>query len=597
MTGNETAGALGLSPEALHIRQAELLKERAPSSALAVFGLLCLYAAILTFVAPLTSIALWAGAAIAMIGVTLALPRAWADHAFTEESANRYLAWHTAISALTGLVWGLGAVYLTDYRSQLSIVTTGVMVLSLALGGISPQSAYRRSYVALSTAMLVPYALAVLVAANWPFSAMGAGTLLAYAFFISASVRVENATRDAIAVYQNRILTEELRKQRDALQQLSEEKTRFLAATSHDLAQPLHAQGFFIAALRDKLQGSAELDLLAKIETSWRGLGGLLDGLVDISRLDAGAIVPDIRNVDLAQLARRIAGEFSGVAERRRITLTVDASPAFARTDPILLGRILRNLLSNAIKFTDEGGSVLLKVGLKDGQACIEVADDGPGIHVSQQEAIFKEYVQLGNRERNREKGLGLGLSIVRRLAALLGIAVRLESAPGEGARFALSLPASAAALDEGDKAAATLVRAGVNDLSILLVDDEEATRTGMATVLTSWGCEVLTAATEDAAVALLGGTDRTPDILIVDRRLPSGDTGLALVERLRDEVNEDICAIVMTGEISPGDAEGRLSNAHFLHKPVEPSLLREMLAAFVWERAGSEGASVDQAN
>ena len=598
LNAEESGGrAGGLSPDMLNIRQAELLRERASSSALSVLALVLLYATILTFTAPLSRIALWATSAAAMIGVTLLLARSWQAHVFTGESARRYLGWHTGVSALTGLVWGGGAVWLTDYNSQLSIVTTGVMVLSLALGGISPQSVYRRSYVALATTMLLPYAAAVLVAAPWPLSATGAGALLAYAFFMSASARVEIASRDAIAVHQNKVLTEELRRQRDALQALSEEKTRFLAATSHDLAQPLHAQGFFIAALREKLRDPAELDLLSKIEASWRGLGGLLDGLVDISRLDAGAIVPDKRNVDLAHLARRVADEFADLAARERIGLTVDTAPAFVRTDPILFGRILRNLLSNAVKFTGAGGHVAVKVETREGEALLTVADTGPGIPPSQQEAVFREYVQLGNRERNREKGLGLGLSIVRRLSGLLGVTVLLQSDTGQGVRFSLSLPASGGA-GSGMDGGAAVARPDISNLSILLVDDEDAIRSGMATVLTSWGCEVLTAAGEEAALSLLAGTERIPDLLIVDRRLPGGDTGLALVERLRDEVNEDVHAILMTGDISTGEEEGKLANAHFLHKPVEPAMLHGLLATIVREgreRDEAPLASVDQ--
>lgn len=603
MEDNDDAGArLGgqdLSTEALFIRQAELLRERASSSALSVLALLALYSAILTFTSPLSRIAAWDAAAVAMIVLTLLFANRWSGHVFLAQSAARYLDWHTAISAMTGLVWGLGAIWLTDYQSQLSIVTTGVMILSLALGGISPQSAHRRSYVALATMMLLPYAAAVLIFSPWPLSATGAGALLAYAFFMSASARVEIATRDAIAVTQNRMLTEELRKQRDALQALSEEKTRFLAATSHDLAQPLHAQGFFIAALREKLQNPAEMDLLAKIEASWRGLGGLLDGLVDISRLDAGAIVPDMRNTDLAQLTVRIAEEFSDIAGRAQVDLQVTAAPAFARTDPILFGRILRNLLSNAVKFTFEGGRVSVRTDTGAEGVEIEISDTGPGIPASQQETVFKEYVQLGNRERNREKGLGLGLSIVRRLAHLLGVTVRLESSLGEGTHFFLSLPACAApeAVPDARTGAAHW---GVSSLSVLIVDDEDAIRTGMATVLTSWGCEVLTAADENAALALLAGTERTPDILIVDLRLPGSTTGVDLVERLRDEVNDDVYAIMMTGEISPGEEEGTLPNARFMHKPVEPALLHELLSDFARKKEVKEDevlASLDQTN
>lgn len=580
---------LRLSPETLDLKRALLLKERAPSSALSVFVLLSLYAVILTFTAPLLHIALWAAAAAAMIGATLMQPALFEKRGLTLATARDYLFWHTATAAATGLVWGLGAIWLADPASDISIYSTGIMLLSLTLGGISPQSAYRRSYVGLASCALLPYAGYIFFAAEWPLNAVGVGALFAYAFFMSSSARVEIATRDTLAVQQNQALMEELRKQRDALQKVSEEKTRFLAATSHDLAQPLHAQGFFLAALREKTKEPQQLDLIAKIEASWRGLGNLLDGLIDVSRLDAGAIVPDLRLIDIAALVARIADEFSAAAGEKKITISVTAETAMARTDPILFGRILRNLISNAIKFTNEGGRVSLAVRPDEGGIKIEVADTGAGIPAAQQKVVFDEYVQLGNRERNREKGLGLGLSIVRRLAELLDIRLTLASEPGKGTRFALFVPAMAGAEEStgGETARAPAPQSKVSALCVLIVDDEDAIRSGMSTVLSSWGCEVLSAGSGGDAIGLLDRMDLVPDVLIVDQRLGKDETGLGVIERLREELNEDVRAIMMTGDISAEADQDR--TLRILHKPVEPELLHRLLGEIAKEKAAAE--------
>ena len=569
---------LRIAPETLDLQRARLLKERAPSSALSVFVLLALYATILTFSAPLADVGIWAAAAGAMIGATLALPAAYEKSGLTLDNARDYLFWHTATATATGAVWGAGAIWLLDPASDISIYSTGIMLLSLTLGGISPQSAYRRSYVGLASAALLPYGGWVFFAAEWPLNSAGIGAIFAYAFFMSSSARVEIATRDALAVKQNQALMEELRKQRDALKKASEEKTRFLAATSHDLAQPLHAQGFFLAALREKTTEAQQLDLIAKIEASWRGLGNLLDGLIDVSRLDAGAIVPDIREIDIGALATRIADEFSAAAEEKKVTLTASTEPVMSKTDPILLGRILRNLISNAIKFTNEGGTVSISVACRGDDIEIGVADTGIGIPSEQKEAVFDEYVQLGNRERNREKGLGLGLSIVRRLADLLGIELSLVSEPAKGTQFILTLPHTARAdtLAGDEDMEAVRPRSRVSALCILVIDDEDAIRSGMSTVLSSWGCEVLSAASGDDAVALLDRMDRVPDVLIVDQRLAGSETGLQAIDRLRDELNEEVLALVMTGDISAETQES--ANLRVLHKPVEPELLHRTL-------------------
>eukprot|EP00439_Symbiodinium_sp_Y106_P090060 s1_g2596.t1 len=582
---------MSLDRPTLERQQAQLLFERAPSSAVSVFVIIAVYSAMLTVTAPLSLIALWLAASVFMIGVTLAQPAYFRASGITRENASTYLWWHTLISSVTGITWGLGGILLTDVTNLLSVFTTSFMVLGITLGGVSPQSAYRRSYVGLATFVMIPYGMFMLLWAPWPVSATGAGVLLGYAFFMSSSARVELATRDAIAVKQTKALTEQLKVQRDELQKVSDDKTRFLAATSHDLAQPLHAQGFFLAALRDKLTEPDHLELLAKIEDSWRGLGNLLDGLVDVSRLDAGAIVADQRTIDLGAFTGRVAGEFTAVAAQKGLDLNVDCSAAIAQTDPILFARIVRNLLSNAIKFTEAGGRVDVNVATLEDVVEVQIADTGCGIPLDKQAQVFDEYVQLGNRERNREKGLGLGLSIVRRLADLLNIDLALTSSPNEGTVFSLRVPAAKRA-QEGETGRDERVRDGqqvVSDLCILIVDDEDAIRSGMTTLLSSWGCQVLSAGNGEDAIGLLSHDQATPDILLIDRRLRGAETGLDVVERVRDELNEDIPVVLMTGDISVKPEDFSIPGLKLLHKPVEPSTVQSVLVEIAANKSGAE--------
>ncbi|WOF74860.1 hybrid sensor histidine kinase/response regulator [Parvibaculaceae bacterium PLY_AMNH_Bact1] len=580
--------SVSLDSATLECQQAQLLYERARSSALAVLAIVLLHCAMLTFTVPVSSVVTWFCASVFMISMTLVQPACYRFTGITLQNARDYLWWHTLISSVTGLTWGFGSILLTNVDDVLSVFTTSMMVLGITLGGVSPQSAYRRSYVGLATFVMLPYGFFMLLGAPWPVSASGVGVLLGYAFFMSSSARVELATRDAIAVRQNKALTEQLRVQRDELQKVSDDKTRFLAATSHDLAQPLHAQGFFIAALRDKLTQPAQLELLAKIEDSWRGLGNLLDGLVDVSRLDAGAIVADQRTLDLGAITGRVAGEFSAVAEEKGVDLNIECGSILAQTDPTLFARIVRNLLSNAIKFTDAGGRVAISVTAHPKEIEVLIADTGCGIPHDKQDQVFNEYVQLGNRERNREKGLGLGLSIVRRLANLLKIDLSLRSTQGNGTVFRLGVPlAKTVQVGEVGREERWQDRSPVvSDLCVLIVDDEDAIRSGMTTLLSSWGCQVLSAGSGEDAIGLLSHDQITPDVLLIDRRLRGAETGMDVVERIRDELNEDIPVVLMTGDIAAAPADFLIPNVKLLHKPVEPSMVQSLLAEIAERKA-----------
>lgn len=578
---SERIAKFSISPDKLEVAQARLLLERARGSAISVFCLLSVYSLILTFTAPVLWVIAWFVAAAVMILVTLWLPFRYRRSGINDDNVSAYLHWHTLITCITGAVWGGGAAALTDLTSETSIFTTGVVVLSITLGGISPQSAYRRSYVGLATFVMLPYATWVLFAADWPFTGVGVGVLLAYAFFMSASARVEIGTRDMLAIKQNKVLIDELSRQHIALRRANEEKTRFLAATSHDLAQPLHAQGFYIAALRETTTDEDQLALLSKIEASWRGLGHLLNGLVDVSRLDAGVIVPDLRVIDMAALVRRVGDEFAAVAADRDIRLIAESPSAPIRTDPLILIRILRNLISNAVKFTEPGGVVHLGVTEEeDGTLKLIVEDTGCGIAADKLATVFEEYVQLGNHERDREKGLGLGLAIVRRLVRLLDLNLEFTSEPGVGTTAALKFKRATGMpmpLDSADQKWLHSTMP-IGNLCVFLVDNEDAIRAGMTTVLTSWGCQVYSAESANEVIEILNQTGATPNVLLVDQRLSEGESGLQLIERVRDEINDSVPAIIMTGDITNDRPTLDTPNLSLIYKPVEPDQLHNIL-------------------
>jgi len=369
---------------------------------------------------------------------------------------------------------------------------------------------------------------------------------------------------------------------RDAALAADRAKSRFLAAASHDLRQPLHALGLFAAKLPEHVRDEEGARLADRVRHSVESLDSLLSSLLDISKLDAGAIEPHPRAIALDALLERIAGEFAPVALERGLKLAVVPTRRVVRSDPILLERIVRNLVDNALKHTREGG-VVVGARPRGGYVAIEVHDTGPGIPPAARTRVFEEFYQIGNVERDRSRGLGLGLAIVRRLADLLGHAVEVDSHVGRGSVFRVVVerddPARVPAPDASAAPAGSLA-----GRRILVVDDEEEVRAATATVLGSWGCEYVAVANADDALLALGG--QAPDAMIVDWRLAAGVTGFGAIERVRAAFRTAIPAVIVSGASAPDDlARIKASGTPLLHKPVAPAKLRSTLAYLLGAR------------
>ncbi|WP_417667753.1 hybrid sensor histidine kinase/response regulator [Roseibium sp.] len=558
------------------VEQARLLKDRVVSSCVFVLIIIWNAAAMLAISGDFARAALWAPAGSAMVAVTYAYARLAAPEGITRSNVYAYLRGHVAVTCVTGLVWSAFAIYNFDAGSQFRIFISVLLVLSITLGGMLPSSAYRPGYIGLAICTLVPFGLYVLTTAPWPMPLIGLGTLVYFAFGMFTSARAELNTREAIAGRFTQDLMAKIVTQNEIIRKVHEEKTKFLAATSHDLSQPLHAQGYFIQLLKEKLRDEDNRKLLARIEASWRGQSELLRGLVEINRLDSGSVVPEPRLTYLRDELENLLGDFDALRASRDISLTTDLADLQAEIDPVLLSRIIRNLVGNAIKYTDPGGAVTLSLKLKGTSAEITVSDDGPGISPDDQERIFKEYVQLGERPPNASNGLGLGLSIVQRLVTLLAIDLSLQSEPGRGTTFILSFPAYLAQRAADRRPSAQIGLA--TPLVVVLVDDDKAIRDAVSDLMTHWGCQVLSAPTGEGAVSLLDATDLMPDLLIVDNRLADGETGPTVIEQLRDEVNETIPAVLISGDLDALPGTPGIEDLQLLGKPVEPRTLRRIL-------------------
>ncbi|KAF0111066.1 MAG: periplasmic sensor hybrid histidine kinase, partial [Rhodospirillaceae bacterium] len=374
--------------------------------------------------------------------------------------------------------------------------------------------------------------------------------------FIAARDQAENALRAA----------------KEEAENANQAKSRFLAAASHDLRQPLQALGLFVTALLDLRLEDDVRAVAERIARAVTALRELLDALLDISKLEAGVVVPDHTAVSLAPLIDRLAAEFAPTVAAG-VRFRVGPCGGVVRSDSVLLERMVRNLLANALRYTVHGG-VLIGCRRRGKTIRLEIWDTGLGIPEDQRQVIFREFYQI-NRA-GRSAGVGLGLAIVDRTARLLGHRILVTSRLGRGSMFAIEMDATGEIPAQGeDTSAVTPVRAlsgtGARCLDgrkIVVLDDDPRIRDGVSLLLKGWGCDVVTAASADEAIAALSRREMMPEAIIADYRLSDDETGDRAIAALRDAVEAPVPALLITGEIS---LEG-LRHVHdvpVLRKPV----------------------------
>jgi signal transduction histidine kinase len=388
------------------------------------------------------------------------------------------------------------------------------------------------------------------------------------------------ASQSGLAIYNARLFRELEEKSRQ-LELANLAKSRFLAAASHDLRQPLHTLSLYSAALKLHVEQGAVGDIAGQINKALGSLSALVDSLLDISKLDAGAVQPQPQAVCMRALIERIEAGYRPVAREKGMEFRVAAADAVVHTDPVLLERLLRNLVDNAFKYTT-GGCITLAAARDESMVYITVRDTGPGIPEAERERIFEEFYQIGNPERDRSQGLGLGLAIVRRLAQLLGLAIKLESEPGRGSAFTVTLPLSAempAAAPVALAPAAASSR-GLAGSQILVIDDEPEVRAGMRTLLERLGCQVAVCGGYAEAEGLLDRHSLKIDLIVADFRLRQHESGIDTVRRLRSRLG-NVPALLVTGDTAPERLrEAQSSALPLLHKPVSAEKLTEAMRA-----------------
>lgn len=388
----------------------------------------------------------------------------------------------------------------------------------------------------------------------------------------------EPAYRITVAedITERKAMEAELRSARDEAERANLAKSKFLAAASHDLRQPLQSLFFFAAALSAHVGSEGGAKILGHLEQGLDALKGLLDSLLDVSRLDAGVVTPVVEDFDVAEVMDPIRAAYAPVAAGKGIGWQVEVCAGRVRSDRTLLSRLLRNLVENAIRYTESG---LVRVQCRaDGRfLSIVVQDTGVGIPDEHLERIFEEFHQVGNPERDRNQGLGLGLAIVRRLSRLLDHPVQVRSAVGRGSAFRVLVPMGDAVVAAPAGAAGSAPGQGQGRFAVL-VDDDAIVLMGLQMILTEWGYAVLAAGSADQAMERLSAQARAPDIVIADYRLREGRIGTEVILRVRERYGAGVPGVILTGETGPDCLlDATAHGLTVIHKPVTP---RELGAA-----------------
>ncbi|MEN5082587.1 PAS domain-containing hybrid sensor histidine kinase/response regulator [Bosea sp. TWI1241] len=413
---------------------------------------------------------------------------------------------------------------------------------------------------------------------------------------ITGSVAAEEELARTNETLEKRVAerTEELQRVNTELQRAKAEaedanasKTRFLAAASHDILQPLNAARLYASALVERDRASGRPDLAENIDASLDAVEEILTALLEISRLDGGALKPEIGTFRLDELMRQLQREFEPSAQEKGLTLVFAPTTVSVRSDRRLLRRLLQNLISNAIKYTPNG-KVLVGCRRRGENLVIQVLDTGLGIPQAKQKIVFREFLRLDPGAKVA-RGLGLGLSIVERIARTLNHKLALASTPGRGSRFSVQVPRAAPlpamATPAVSRAASNGQLAG---LRLMAIDNEPSILDGMRLLLGGWGCSVITAAGINEALGSLRAGAK-PDVIIADYHLDDGD-GLSAISSLRERMGTGLPAILLTADRSPEvrDAAAAL-DVHVLNKPLKPGALRALLAQWRATRLAAE--------
>lgn len=592
-----------LFQDSLEAEQARFIHRNVPNAAIGGLFIVSLVVLVFRSVVPELTLYLWLGAFAVLTAARMPVWFKYRRVTFGPENSRRWLRQATLASLASGILWGSGALFLYPEGELIYQYTFAVTLIFMVVACLFSYAPHYPTFIAFFVPTIVPGVIGLAAQGGSQQHAFAAGLTMmglivlrsrsAFNSMFMESMRLRFANVeliDQLTVQKNeaeaaKISAEAAQSAAEAAREAAESanlaKSRFLAAASHDLRQPIHAMNLYLGAFAQVQLARPAAVLLAKVRQCALMMDEMFRTLLDVSKLDAGAVKPQISVFPLAPMLGRTRLEFEPQARAKGLELRVLPSSAFAKSDPVLVERILRNLVSNAVRYT-ESGSVVVGCRRHQGALRISVYDTGVGIDPAEQLLVFEEFYQVGNPERDRSKGLGLGLAIVERLARLIGSTVTLRSRPGHGSLFAFDLQRA----EPVELPALRLPREGTTtrDLTgtlVVLVDDEELILDAAQTLLKQWNCTVIAATSGRDALRQLAASTRPPDVLICDYRLRDGENGVSVAAALRNEFNADIPALLITGDTDPEQIRRiSASGLAVLHKPLREDELNDAICA-----------------
>lgn len=480
-------------------------------------------------------------------------------------------------SGLTGIIWGAAGVLLfpagvLEYQLFILFVLVG-----MGAGAVTSLTAYMPTFYAYIIPSMLPICIMLLTVGDpihVSLGVMAAAYMPALSFF---GHNINRSFKQSLSLrFENINLVKELSEKKEQAEQANIAKSKFLAAASHDLRQPLHALSLFTAVLDESIQYPKVRKVVEQINSSVNALQNLFNALLDISRLEAGVMTVDKTDFRLQALFDKLENDFNPQASEKGLQILWSPCPHTVYSDPALLEQILNNYISNAIRYTQQG-YIKINYEIQDDQIDIQVKDTGVGIEPKDQQAIYTEFHQLNNPERDRSKGLGLGLAIVERISGLLDQPINIESEPGHGSTFSIKVNLSQEDIPEHFNIQDTLVKQNdLPDTTIVVIDDDISVREGTEALLQNWGYDGVIAANTEDAIAQLKTLQKKPHGIIADYRLRDGRTGIEAIQQLHKEYKSDIPALIVTGDIAAERLrEVNSSGYQLLHKPVPSMKLR----------------------
>jgi signal transduction histidine kinase/CheY-like chemotaxis protein len=472
-----------------------------------------------------------------------------------------------------------------------AVLTLTAMTLGLAAGGVTLTSPMLPAFYTMTYPSLMVLVVSLYHRPESIFFGLAIGCFGMTLGLTWFAITMASTIRRSIEIaFQNEALVHKLRASLNQTDEANRAKSVFLASASHDLRQPLHALGLLTETLGGTKLDEQQNDIQAHMMSAVDSTRGMLDSLLNMSKLDAGAIMASPKPFLVQSIFYKLEDELAPIADENQLIYRTRETIAAAYSDPMIVELILRNLIANAIRYTDSGGILVGCRPRGSSNLSIEVWDTGVGIPEDKIEDMFREFQQLENPERDAQKGFGLGLAIAQGLATTLDSKIEVQSILGRGSVFSFELPRSNASVIE-DLPSDTRITE-FNRQKVIVIDDDERVRLSMHSLMESWGCECISAESAEEILIQIADEDTDFDLLLVDYRLREGKTGREAIKAIRAYLGKQIPAIIITGDTASNRiAEAQSSDALLLHKPVSTSQLRRIMTSML---SDSEYANID---